>query len=265
MKYMEHVLTGHGFRRRQLLGRGGFSQVYCVEEAETGRCFACKVSENIGLLEREAVFLRESVHPLFPGFWDFWEDDNAGYLVTDFVPGCSLEGLIGRRKRFSETQIVRIGMELAEGLLFLHERREGLIFRDVKPSNIVIRQDSRVKLLDFGCVCRIGDSLAGITGTPGYAAPEQLQASRGLTVRCDVYGLGMTLKAMAGDDAGRRLSRVTDACVREDPLRRLPDMRSVMAELSGCQGRKRGRRHGEFLRPEILVQKNIWESAWKTP
>ena len=204
---MEGVWMEHGFRRRQLLGRGGFSRVYCVEESETGRYYACKVSGNRELLKREAEFLREAVHPLFPGFRDLWEEDETGYLVTDFVPGSSLESLLERRGRFSEAQVARIGMELAEGLLFLHERGGGLIFRDVKPANIMIRQDGRIKLLDIGCACRIGESRAGIAGTPGYAAPEQLEGSRGLTVRCDVYGLGMTLKIIAGGGGRGRLDR----------------------------------------------------------
>ena len=263
---MEGVWMGHGFRRRQLLGRGGFSRVYCVEESETGRYYACKVSGNRELLKREAEFLREAVHPLFPGFRDLWEEDETGYLVTDFVPGSSLESLLERRGRFSEAQVARIGMELAEGLLFLHERGGGLIFRDVKPANIMIRQDGRIKLLDIGCACRIGESRAGIAGTPGYAAPEQLEGSRGLTVRCDVYGLGMTLKIIAGGGRGRgRLSRVIAACTRQEPSRRLPDMRSVLGELSGCGRGKCRMPQTELSRSGILVQKNIWESSWKTP
>ncbi|MDE6168794.1 MAG: protein kinase, partial [Acetatifactor sp.] len=150
---MERVLKEHGFLRRQLLGRGGFSRVYCVEEAASGRRYACKVSENVALLKREALFLRRALHPLFPSLREWWVEDKAGYLVTDFVPGGSLEALLERRGGFSEAQAVRIGMELAEGLLFLHEGAGGLIFRDVKPANIMIREDGRIKLLDFGCAC----------------------------------------------------------------------------------------------------------------
>ena len=160
------------------------------------------------------------------------------------MPGSCLKELLGRR-RFSAEQTVRAGMELAEGLQYLHGRPERFLFRDIKPANIIVRQDGKIRLIDFGCVCSMEESFTSRAGSPGYAAPEQLQDGGILTESCDVYGLGQTLKEMLGRNfrclPGRirrkgwlkrmRLGRILDACTEEEPARRPADMGQVWCEL----------------------------------
>lgn len=110
-----------------------------------------------------------------------------------------MEEMLARRGHFTMGQTIRTGLALAEGLQYLHERPERFLFRDVKPSNIMIRQDGSVKLIDFGCVCSRNDRISSRAGTPDYAAPEQLEGYGELTPSCDVYGLGKTLEAMLGE------------------------------------------------------------------
>lgn len=192
------ILGKKGYRCGRLLGKGAFSRVYYVE-GRAGQICACKVSENARLLEREAQVMAVLEHPLFPKCYEFWREAGLGFLLGEYVPGCTVEEMLERRGRFTVEQTIRAGLALAEGLQYLHERPERFLFRDVKPSNIMIRQDGSVKLIDFGCVCSRNERISSRAGTPDYAAPEQLEGNGELTPSCDVYGLGKTLEAMLGE------------------------------------------------------------------
>lgn len=252
MEYREHgwekegrALERRGFRVLGLLGQGAFSRVYRVEKKEI---YACKVSENAGLLEREAFVMSRLQHALFPAYSSLWQEEGCGFLLMEYVPGISMEEMVRRRGGFCARQVALAGAELAAGLCYLHERQEGWLFRDVKPANIVVRQNGRLSLLDFGCVCSSKESLLSQAGSPGFAAPEQLKGEDLLTKACDVYGLGRTLKAVlreektiqargckrgrsVPDKFTRALNRLLDSCAEEDVSRRLPDMGSVLEML----------------------------------
>lgn len=298
MSDWEEVQAGlrrHGYRLGRLLGKGHFASVYLVEDRE-GERFACKVSDNAELLWKEARCLELPDHPLFPKYETFWQEDK-GYLVMEYVPGRTLEELRMCRGGFSASAVARIGGELASGLGCLHERC-GMLYRDVKPANIILCENGRIKLVDFGCVCPLGERPGQMAGTPGFAAPEQLQAEERLTERCDVYGLGRTLESLLGAGgirrrAGRgvwkgvgrrglpdirkraergsltgrsRLLRVLAACTREAPQERLPDMQSVALALAGAEkGFRTGRGSWEagLLKGSLQVGRNIWKTGCK--
>lgn len=189
------VLTKKGYLRRWLLGQGSFSDVYCVEDAADGRLYVCKISWKAETLEWEARVMKRLRHPLFPEYADFWREGRLGFLLREYVPGESLEEMLERR-RFSARQTICVGRMLAEGLQFLHGLPEPLLFRDIKPANVIIRQDGRAALVDLGCVCEMRGKSDSRAGSPGFAALEQLNGDGRLTAACDVYGLGQTLKAM---------------------------------------------------------------------
>ncbi len=276
------ALEQRGFIVRRLLGQGAFSRVYSVEERGTGRRAACKVSENIKLLKREEEILKKLRHPLFSEYYESWQEGKTGFLLMEEVMGENLAELIRRGENLSVYQIAEMGMELAEGLLYLHESQPAVIFRDVKPQNIMLRKDGRVKLLDFGCACMPAADDRTRAGTPGFSAPEQLAEGGEQTCLCDVYGLGRTLQELLwagrrqggmarpsekrGDrrklwerqDKGRglqegfwerrdrrRLEKLLEACVEREPSARPADMRVVMAALAQlCAPALGGERHG---------------------
>lgn len=268
------ILGKKGYVCGRLLGKGAFSRVYYVEDAAGGGGLACKVSGNRELLRREADIMGRLAHPLFPAFYGFWQEAGSGFLLMEYVPGCSAEEMIGRRGSFRPGQVARFGMELAEGLLYLHDRPEKLLFRDIKPANIIIRQDGRIRLLDFGCVCSMRDKPGAYAGSLGYAAPEQLRGDGILTAACDVYGLGRTLERFLGAEGetqggsgreragdcrwgtGKSLLRILEECTRPEPSRRIPDMRAVMDALA----RPAGTRWGTGRRRRIVYQKNIFDA-----
>ena len=203
-RYLDRaVLAGRGYVRHGLLGQGTYSDVYCIEDGADGRRYACKVSWRAEMLEREAQVLKEVRHPLYPEFAAFWRAAGLGILLREYVSGRSLEEMLGRR-HFSAAQTIRAGLELAAGLMYLHGLGEGLLFRDVKPGNIIVGEDGGLKLIDLGCVCPLGAEVASRAGSPGFAAPEQLRDGGVLSASCDVYGLGKTLEAMLGDGRARQ-------------------------------------------------------------
>ncbi len=154
---LRYSLDSNGFEEPLLLGKGAFCRVYRVKEKATGRLYACKVGTGSCKfhVRREKEFLKKLRHPLFPRYKCHWEEEGFYCLVMEYVAGSNLEGLLVRRKRLSGRQAVEIALELTEGLLYLHKR--GIIFRDVKAQNILIRQDGKVKMLDFGCACKMGN------------------------------------------------------------------------------------------------------------
>lgn len=260
------VLSPRGYILHRLLGRGAFSDVYCVEDSRDGRWYACKVSGHAGMLEREARVIEGLEHALFPTYAGFWTEGGLGILIREHVEGSALEEML-KRRCFSAEQTVRTGLSLAGGIGYLHGLPERLLFRDVKPANVIIRQDGGVKLIDFGCICSMAGEVTSRAGSPGFAAPEQLRDGGVLTEACDVYGLGKTLEAMLGREGARRsggrrlgrmgpegagvrgrlrevgralaagrlerrLRRVLEACTQEEAEARIRDMGAVARELA---------------------------------
>lgn len=261
-------LRRHGYIPLRLLGKGNFSEVYLVQNS-AGSCFACKISRSVELLRREAYAMEGLTHPLFPESVEYWQEDE-GYLVMEYVAGSTLEEMAGRRDGFSAEYTVQMGLELAGGLGFLHEHK-GMVYRDVKPANIIVCQNGRIRLVDFGCVCLLGEKPRSKAGTPGFAAPEQMRGGEKLTAACDVYGLGRTMDSVLCErEKKRKLRKVLAACTQEEQERRLPDMRSVVKALEQTKKRKeRGSREvgweRDFMENRIQVRKNIWESRYKNP
>lgn len=252
----------------RLLGQGAFSQVFLVRRQDTSKLLACKVSQRQELIFREGTLLAKVHHPLFPEFYDMWSEGGQAFLLMEYVCGSSLETLLCRRGSFAEAQAARVGMELAQGLRFLHQMPEPVLFRDMKPANVMIRQDGRVKILDLGCACEQSQAVRTKAGTPGYAAPEQFEEDGILTPACDVYGLGRMLEAMSGK-RGRQLKSVITVCTMPQPERRLPDMQEVMVALAPLcgsvsgSGRGRKQKWRKGIRNDIICEKNIWDSRHK--
>lgn len=243
------------------IGRGSFSQVYRVCDPKGGQ-YACKISAEGELLEREGRILERLEHALFPRYVENKRWGEYAYLFMEYVPGQSLEALLRRRGALPWHRAVEIAMELAAGLLYLHEQPEHLIYRDLKPENVLIREDGRIKLIDVGCVCPVWAAAGSKAGTPGYAAPEQLGETGVIGIQADVYALGRLLLHML---TGRRpgtaeefklekgglpkqlhndLRKMIADCTAGNPRERIPNMQLLLRRLSQLQYRydKNGRR-----------------------
>ena len=144
--------------------------------------------------EREADILVTINHHAIPRIYDYFTQDDRSYLVEEYVQGKDLEGIIAATEGLlPEEQVVAWAIELCDVLTFLHSHKpEPIIFRDMKPSNVMINQLNHVVLVDFGIakVFRTGQK-GTMIGTEGYSPPEQYRGES--SPQADIYALGATL------------------------------------------------------------------------
>lgn len=223
-----------------VMGEGAFARVYLAED-RNGRQYACKVSREVKLLEREAELLSGLHHPLFPAYMGYEEREGTGRLFMEYISGRNLGQMLRFRGSFSARQTMRIARELADGLRYLHERQSTILYRDLKPENIMVCQDGHVRLIDFGCACPQDMQGGERVGTPGFAPPEQLKSGATAGVYSDVYGLGRTIRnVMAeGCDGGGKCRDQEDEC------HRIGERRFNRRKEYFCKG-KRGNGKGKY-------------------
>ncbi|RLC83322.1 MAG: hypothetical protein DRJ03_17520 [Chloroflexi bacterium] len=204
------------YRIASLLGQGGMGAVYRAWDTRLNIPVALKEmvpqagldSQTLTQLRRqfqqEAQIMARLTHPHLVRVGDFFQERGNAYLVMDFVEGEDLSQLIKREGALSEEQVLEWAGQLLDALAYCHG--QGIIHRDVKPQNVIIRPDRRAVLVDFGLVKlwdpndpRTKTVMRGM-GTPEYAPPEQYEVKAGHTdARSDIYGLGATLyPALAG-------------------------------------------------------------------
>lgn len=144
--------------------------------------------------EREANILVTLNHPSIPKIFDFFTHNERSYLVEEFVNGRDLESILKQsHEPLAEEQVIAWAIELCEVLIYLHNHKpEPIIFRDIKPSNIMINQQSHVVLVDFGIAKIFKTGQKGtMIGTEGYSPPEQYRGEA--TLQTDIYSLGATM------------------------------------------------------------------------
>jgi outer membrane protein assembly factor BamB/tRNA A-37 threonylcarbamoyl transferase component Bud32 len=144
--------------------------------------------------EREANLLATLNHPSIPRIYDYFSEENRSYLVIEYIHGKDLEAIISENDGFlTEEQVLTWGIELCDVLSFLHTHKpDPIIFRDMKPSNVMIDHNGDVKLVDFGIAKTFQFGQKGtMIGTEGYSPPEQYRGEA--TPLADLYALGATL------------------------------------------------------------------------
>ncbi len=187
----------------ELLGTGGFSAVYRIQDRRTKRVFALKEIINAYDRDRrhliiEAQLLKRQQHPALPKVYQVFEDvkRNRIYLLMDYIEGKDLETLRRERpeQRFSLAVALTLMAPIVDAICYLHRQRPPIIHRDVKPANIIVPSGAgKPYLVDFGLAKEYTeDKTTNIFryGTPGYAAPEQY--GQGTNLSTDIYGLGAT-------------------------------------------------------------------------
>jgi serine/threonine-protein kinase len=148
------------------------------------------------LFEQEAMILSRLDHPNLPQVIDFFEQAQRAYLVMEFIWGESLEKRLEQTQSpLMERQVLQWAVQICEVLAYLHSRRPPVIFRDMKPSNVMVNNAGVIKLIDFGIARtykehKLQDTIA--LGSENYAAPEQWGEAQ-TDARSDIYGLGATM------------------------------------------------------------------------
>ena len=218
------------------LGRGGTSVVYLVTDRADGRNYAMKVLRKdddnspekleqkadhlradaiarraeAEVLQEEAVVLKELCadeqgnavsHPGIPVFKECVCDRNGGFtgFVMEYVEGRSLQKILEEGRSFTVREAAEAGLQLCGIIELLHGQKPPLIFRDLKPANILVRLGGEFVLVDYGAVRKLRKSAGTDTmqlGTDGYAAPEQYGGWEQSDERTDIYGIGAVLHHM---------------------------------------------------------------------
>ncbi|MCU1590308.1 MAG: protein kinase [Frankiales bacterium] len=192
-------LIGGRYRPERLLGRGGSAEVWCCTDEALDRQVALKLvtssgGEDASRVGDEARLLARLSHPGLVPVYDAGTDDTGRpWVVMELVDGETLSDAI-RRGPMPSTHVAEIGARLADALGYVHG--EALIHRDVKPANVLLGKDGRVRLTDFG-IARLVDAAkvtaTGLTvGTASYLSPEQVTAEP-VGTAADVYSLGLVL------------------------------------------------------------------------
>ena len=219
------------YRILQVLGRGGMGVVFRAEDPQLRRQVALKVMKpSIAASKsakdrflREAQFTASIEHDHIVHIYQVGEDRGVPFIAMPFLRGESLKTRLEREGRLQQSEVVRIGKEVAAGLSAAHDR--GLIHRDIKPDNIWIEEKTgRAKILDFGLVRSVSDDAeltqsGMVLGTPKYMAPEQAQGQN-VDHRCDLFSLGSVLYHLAtGKPAfeGNNLTATLMAVVHHEP------------------------------------------------
>ncbi|MBN1180282.1 MAG: PQQ-binding-like beta-propeller repeat protein [Anaerolineae bacterium] len=196
------------YRIMGVIGAGGMSTVYKAQDMRfpkvTRLCAAKEMlntssdphirERNLNNFEREASILATLSHPAIPQVYDYFTEGDHSYLIQEFIKGRDLEEMLNTIDTFPpESQVVSWALQTCDVLVYLHSYKpHPIVFRDVKPSNIMLDEYNRVRLVDFGIAKVFQSGLKGtMIGTEGYSPPEQY---RGIAdPRGDIYALGATM------------------------------------------------------------------------
>jgi len=221
----------------EVLGKGGMGCVYkvldhqqggrvlAIKELRPGNLSEKKLQEALIQFQTEAQILARLTHPNLPKVYDYFSLPGAHYIVMEYISGSTLEQVLCARrgKPVDERLALSWGLQICRAMHFLSvQRPRPIVFRDLKPANIMIARDNRIKLIDFGIARFFKEDKQEDTyvyGTPGYAAPEQYGTGQ-TDVRSDIFSLGATLHHC-----------VTGRSPAENPLD-FPEPRSLNPRLS---------------------------------
>ncbi len=208
----EQTLLSGRYQLETRIGQGGMGAVYkasdtrfnnrpiAIKEMSRTGLSASQIQEAEAAFERESHLLADMLHPNLPRIYDHFTEGERSYLVMDFIEGQTLEDYLAKAggDALSLDQVLDWGKQLCDVLSYLHSHQPPIIFRDLKPSNVMISESGHIYLIDFGIarVFKPGQSHDTVAlGSPGYAAPEQYGKAQS-TPRSDIYSLGALLHCL---------------------------------------------------------------------
>src|SRR6266496_780230 len=237
-----------------LIGKGGFGAVYKAADTLFGyRCVAVKemaqsrlclqvVAEAIEAFKGEALLLAGLQHPNIPTIYDYFGEAGHWYLVMDFIEGETLEEHLdqSRGRYLPVEKVLDIGIQLCTVLGYLHTRQPPIIFRDLKPSNVMRTPAGHLYLIDFGIARHFKPGQLRDTkalGSPGYAAPEQYGRAQ-TTPQADIYSLGAMLhQLLTGNDHAQTPFRFALFPLKD--LSTLDKLRSLLLQMVAMEVNER--------------------------
>lgn len=269
------------------IGHGGMSVVYMAINEKANKTWAIKEVRKDGKMDfnmvraglmAEIETLKKLNHPNLPSIVDIIEDEDSFVIVMDYIEGRSLDIILEENGAQSEANVVEWAKQLCDVLGYLHSRQPPIIYRDMKPANVMLKPDGSVMVIDFGTakefVVNTGET-TGI-GTKGYAAPEQYGGLGRTDARTDIYCLGITMYHMltninpcltlvtdksiraVNPTLSRGLDQIIQRCTKENPDERYQSCAELMYDLENYQNleplykRKQKRKIAWFISTIIL-------------
>lgn len=244
------------------IGHGGMSVVYMAINEKANKTWAVKEVRKDGKMDFNAVrlglmaeidTLKKLKHPHLPSIVDVIEDNESFIIVMDYIEGRSLDKILAESGAQPEEMVVKWAKQLCDVFGYLHSRTPPIIYRDMKPANVMLKPDGNITVIDFGTAKNYEIDLGQTTGigTIGYAAPEQYIGSGfGRTdARTDIYCLGITLyhlltnidpcKNLISDKSirainpalSRGLDTIIQKCTKHQPSERYQTCAELMNDL----------------------------------
>lgn len=187
------------------IGKGGMSIVYLAMDRRLNKQWAVKEIRKTGNGRNDEVVINSLIaetnlmkrldHPALPRIVDIIDNGETLYIVMDYVEGESLDKILKEYGSQPQELVIDWAMQICDALSYLHSQTPPIIYRDMKPANVMLKPEGNIKIIDFGIAREYKEkNLADTTilGTKGYAPPEQY-GSRQTDARSDIYALGMTM------------------------------------------------------------------------
>ena len=208
----EGYTIGERYRLLTQIGEGGMSRVYLALDTVLNKQWAAKEIKHVEdpaqrelivkSLVTEANMIKRFDHPAIPRIVDIIDEEGTLYVIMDYVEGRTRAEILELEGPQSEEKVVDWALQLLDALEYLHQRKPPVIYRDMKPANVMLKPNGLVELIDFGIAreyredgssttAAIGDTVQ--LGTRGFAPPEQYGGSGQTDARTDVYALGATM------------------------------------------------------------------------
>ena len=290
------TLLGGRYRLERRLGLGGMAVVHLAHDTVLDRPVAVKLlADRFGDDEelrerflREGRFAAKLSHPHVVGVFDTGEEDGRPYIVMEYVEGATLAEELDRRRTFAPDDVAELGRQACSGLA--HAHAAGLVHRDVKPQNLLLRTDGMLKIADFG-IARGGGGgtitqVGTLLGTAAYMAPEVARGAPA-TAASDLYSLGAVLYELLTGVPPRRVDTLEDLvaeepvphprehvpdppaelsatilrCLDGDPLRRPHSAGEIALELGGARPDVTTRRLAPAWRVQRTSSRRLWPAV----
>ena len=242
----------------QILGSGGAAVVYKAYDNRLKKDVSIKVFQKKELYDRELEIMQLLSHKGIPYIVDAFENDDLFYLVMEYLDGITLSEYYMKNKPLQDNEIINIMTELVDILDYMHSLNNPIMYLDLKPDNVIITKDGKVKLIDFGAACHLNSSEKDIKiyGTRNYASESMNNKNIVISPKDDIYALGMVglfckFGIVKKEEAykmqlyklnqylfGAHLKKIIEKCIEQDSRGSFTCMKNVRIQL---KNKRKGR------------------------
>lgn len=275
------VLNGR-YKVLSVIASKGMSAVYKVEDSSLHKKWCLKEikKSNAGrgnveyeALIQEANIMKTLDHVGIPRITTIEEEGDSLFIIMDYVDGMSMKSWLTQKGKINQDVVLLWMRQIVQTMMYLHNRKNPIFYRDMKPDNIMIQTDGNLKLLDFGISMVLtgkDDVILKALGTKGYAAPEQSKRGLKCDLRSDIYAMGKTMYFMltginpsqVKDGAFKRVrdvdptideevQAIVEKCCQENPNKRYQCCEDLLYDIQNCKAINRSKKRS--MRKKIAV------------